>query len=223
MPNTETPAIDLDKISPTGYIVFVTGEITQDLADEVCKQIFVFDLQNSVKGEQLPITLIINSPGGSLHAGWQICDIIDYVSTPVYTTGLGEIASAALMIFMNGEPGHRVLTERTSIMSHRYSWGVSGNHAELIAAESEFKNVHRRILEHYVECTGLNAKEVENELLKPYNVWLSPRKAVELGIADKIFKTKKNRNAKNALTRLKEKGKLNSKKEKGNVSNKKEK
>jgi ATP-dependent Clp protease protease subunit len=196
MSNTETPAIDPETTSPTGYIVFVTGEITQELADEVAKQMIVFDMQNTVKGEQLPITLIINSPGGSLCAGWQICDVMDYIATPVYTTGLGEIASAALMIFMNGEPGHRVLTDRTSIMSHRYSWGVSGNHAELIAAESEFKNVHKRILEHYVECTGLSKAEVEEQLLRPYNVWLSPNQAIKQGLADKIFRTKKSKNVK---------------------------
>lgn len=196
MSNTETPAIDPETTSPTGYIVFVTGEITQELADEVAKQMIVFDMQNTVKGEQLPITLIVNSPGGGLCAGWQICDVMDYIGTPVYTTGLGEIASAALMIFMNGEPGHRVLTDRTSIMSHRYSWGVSGNHAELIAAESEFKNVHKRILEHYIECTGLTKAEVEEQLLRPYNVWLSPNQAIKLGLADKIFRTKKNKNVK---------------------------
>lgn len=196
MPNTETPDIDVEKTAPTGYIIYVTGEITQELADEVTKQIIVFDIQNKVKGERLPITLLINSPGGSLHAGWQICDIMDYVDSPVFTTGLGEIASAALMIFMNGEPGHRVLTDRTSLMSHRYSWGVAGNHAELVAAQPEFQNVHKRILQHYVECTGLNITDVEEELLKPYNVWLSPRQAVKLGIADKVFRTKKTKRVK---------------------------
>ena len=202
MPNTETPDIDVEKAAPTGYIIFLTGEVTQETADDVAKQMIVFDIQNKVKGEQLPITLIINSPGGGLHAGWQICDIMDYIETPVYTTGLGEIASAALMIFMNGEPGHRVLTDRTSVMSHRYSWGVSGNHAELIAAQPEFQNVHKRILEHYVECTGLTVAKIEEELLRPYNVWLNPRKAVKLGIADKIFKTKKNKHVKD-INRIK--------------------
>lgn len=196
MPNTETPDIDVEKNSPTGYLIYVTGEITQELADEVTKQIIIFDIQNKVKGEQLPITLLINSPGGDLHAGWQICDIMDFVESPVFTTGLGEIASAALMIFMNGEPGHRVVTDRTAIMSHRYSWGVAGNHAELVAAQPEFKNVHKRILSHYVECTGLDIKQVEAELLKPYNVWLSPRKAVNLRLADKIFRTKKSKRVK---------------------------
>jgi ATP-dependent Clp protease protease subunit len=196
MPNTETPDIDVEKNSPTGYLIYVTGEITQELADEVTKQIIVFDIQNKVKGEQLPITLLINSPGGDLHAGWQICDVMDFVDSPVFTTGLGEIASAALMIFMNGEPGHRIVTDRTAIMSHRYSWGVAGNHAELVAAQPEFKNVHKRILSHYVECTGLNIKQVEAELLKPYNVWLNPRKAVTLGLADKIFRTKKSKRVK---------------------------
>jgi ATP-dependent Clp protease protease subunit len=196
MPNTETPDIDVEKTSPTGYIVFVTGEINQELADEVTKQLIVFDIQNKVKGENLPITLLINSPGGDLHAGWQICDIMDFIESPVYTTGLGEIASASLMIFMNGDPDHRIVTDRTTIMSHRYSSGIVGNHAELVAAQPEFNNVHKRIIEHYAECTGLDTKIIEEELLKPYNVWLTPQKAVKLGIADRIFKTKKTKRLK---------------------------
>ena len=194
MPNTETPPIDPETTSPLGYVAFVTGEITPDLADEVTKQLIIFDLQNKVKGERLPITLIINSPGGSLHAGWQICDVMDFIDTPVHTTGLGEIASAALMIFMNGEPGSRVVTDRTSIMSHRYSWGVAGNHSELVAAQPEFKNIHQRILKHYVDCTGLGEESVEANLLKPFDVWLTPEEAIKFGIADEIFKSKKTRN-----------------------------
>lgn len=216
MSNTETPAIDPETTSPSGYIVFVTGEITQDLADEVTKQMMLFDMNNKIKGEQMPITLIINSPGGGLHAGWQICDVMDFIETPVHTTGLGEIASAALMIFMNGEPGHRIVTDRTSIMSHRYSWGIAGNHAELVAAQPEFKNVHKRILDHYVECTGLSVDIVEGQLLKPFNVWLEPREAIKLGVADKIFRTKKTKNLKRAATFAKNQGtiKSNSKKNK---------
>jgi ATP-dependent Clp protease, protease subunit len=188
---TETPEIDLEKNQPTSYIIFLTGEINQELADKVSAELLIYDLQNKAKGQEIPITLLINSPGGELHAGWQICDIMDYISTPVYTTGLGEIASAALIVFMNGAQDHRIITDRTTIMSHRYSWGVSGNHVELIAAQSEFKNIHEKIVTHYIECTGLARKTIESELLKPHDVWLTAKDAIKYGMADHIFKTKK--------------------------------
>jgi ATP-dependent Clp protease protease subunit len=202
--NTDTPDIDVEKSLPTGYTIYLTGEINQELADAVTKEMLGIDIQNKSKGENAPITLIINSPGGELNAGWQICDIMDFISTPVYTTGLGEIASAALMVFMNGEKGRRILSDRTTIMSHRYSWGVMGNHAQLIAVQSEIKNLHEKIVRHYMECTGLSKTVIENELLKPYDVWLSPRRAKKYKIADKIFITKKSKSLKTKMNIKKE-------------------
>lgn len=203
MSNTETPPIDVAKTLPTTYILYVTGEINQELADEVTKEMIVMDIQNKAKGENIPITLLINSPGGDLNAGWQICDVMDFVSTPIHTTGLGEIASAALMIFMNGEPGQRVLTDRTSIMSHRYSWGTVGNHAQLIAAQPEIKNIHEKIIRHYIECTSLDRETIENELLLPYDVWMDAKKAVKFKMADKIVRTKKTKLLKRNHTTIK--------------------
>ena len=97
------------------------------------------------------------------------------------------IASMALGVFMAGEKGHRVITPRTSILSHRFSAFSVGNHAELIAKRKEEDLMHRRLLQHYVEHTNLKTEtEVTAKLLRDVDTWLSADEAMGLGIADAI-------------------------------------
>ena len=77
------------------------------------------------------LTLIINSPGGAVHSCFALMDCMNMSRLPVYTVGLGMIASCGLLIFMNGVKGHRTLTPNTSILSHQYSWGSAGKEQEL--------------------------------------------------------------------------------------------
>jgi ATP-dependent Clp protease protease subunit len=134
--------------------------------------------------------MIINSGGGSVNAAWQICDVMDYIRTPVHTTGLGEICSASLMIFMNGQRGNRVITDKTSIMSHLYSWGTAGSHNNLISANKEFQSLYGRMLNHYISCTGLPKEKIEKELLCEHDIWLTAKEAVQYNLADEIVKSK---------------------------------
>ncbi|MFH1566693.1 MAG: ATP-dependent Clp protease proteolytic subunit, partial [Gemmatimonadota bacterium] len=97
------------------------------------------------------------------------------------------VGSMALAIFMAGEKGRRVVTPRTSILSHRFSALVWGNHSELLAHRKEEDLMHRRLLEHYLQHTHLrNEEEVTARLLRDVDTWLSPEEAVELGIADVV-------------------------------------
>jgi len=179
------------KINPLDYIVYIVGEITMQTAVAATHQMVALDKINCLTNNFQPITMIVNSGGGSVNAAWQICDIMDFISTPVYTSGVGQIASASLMIFMNGEPGHRVITDKTSIMSHLYSWGAAGSHNNLISVNKEFKSTYERMMAHYVNCTGLSKKKIEKELLCEHDTWLTAEEALRFNIADEIIKTKK--------------------------------
>jgi ATP-dependent Clp protease protease subunit len=183
--------IPVIRVNPLDYIVYVMGDITLDLAIRATQQMVALDKINEMTNTMHPITMIVNSGGGAVDAAWQICDIMDHIRTPVHTTGLGEIASAALMIFMNGEPGHRVISDKTSIMSHLYSWGTAGSHNNLISANKEFNSIYDRMLKHYMNCTGLTKKVIEKELLCEHDVWLTSDEAVKYGIADEIVRSKR--------------------------------
>jgi len=178
-------------INPTDYIVYVCGEITVQLGVMVTQQLLALDIQNKMYNTSLPITMIINSGGGDVSAAWQIIEVMDFIDTPIHTTALGQMASAALMIFMNGEPGYRVATERTSIMSHRYSWGTNDSHPNLISIGEEFNNIFNRITTHYEECTGLDRDTIHDKLLCEHDVWLTATQAKKFGIVDHVKKTSK--------------------------------
>jgi len=132
------------------------------------------------------LTLIINSPGGSVHAAFALIDTMKGSAIPVKTVGLGLIASCGVLTFMAGAKGKRILTPNTSILSHQYSWGSSGKEHELFARVREFELSTERMLAHYKKCTGLTEKKIREILLPPEDKWLSAKEAVKYGIADEI-------------------------------------
>ena len=132
------------------------------------------------------IKMIINSPGGDIGSAFALIDTIKGSKIPVYTYGLGEIASCGLMAFIAGERGRRYITRNTAILSHQFSWGSWGKEHELHARVKEFHNTQARIVEHYKKCTSLDEKSIRKYLLPPEDVWLTAKEAVKYGIADEI-------------------------------------
>lgn len=132
------------------------------------------------------LTLMICSPGGDVSSAFALIDTMKGSKIPVYTVGLGEIASCGLLTFMSGEKGHRTVTPNTSILSHQYSWGSHGKEHELFARVREFELTTARMMEHYRKCTGLSDKDIRKYLLPAEDVWLSAEQAVEYGLADEI-------------------------------------
>mgnify|MGYP003300379733 FL=1 len=133
-------------------------------------------------------TLVINSPGGSVHAAFALIDTMKGSAIPIKTVGLGLIASCGVLTFMAGHKGKRVITPNTSILSHQYSWGSGGKEHELFARVREFELSTERMLAHYKACTGMSEKTIREVLLPPQDVWLSAKEAVKYGIADKVVK-----------------------------------
>jgi ATP-dependent Clp protease protease subunit len=174
--------------SPQQSIFLLFEEISSDSSKNCVQWIMDANFASDEKAEVL--TLIINSPGGSMSAAFAIIDTIRGSHIPVRTIGLGEISSAGLMVFISGVQGHRVLTENTSIMSHTWSWGHMGKSHELIAATREYDLTSERMMNHYKRCTGLAEKKIKKYLLPPQDVYLSAAEALELGICDKISNLK---------------------------------
>ena len=135
------------------------------------------------------LTLIINSPGGTLTDCMALCDTMKSSVIPVRTTAIGQIASCGLVTFLCGAKGYRYITKNTSILSHQYSWGSRGKEFELVAIQKEFKLTSERMMNLYTSCTGLSEKKIREILLPPQDIWLSAEEAVKFGIADKIIDT----------------------------------
>jgi ATP-dependent Clp protease protease subunit len=164
-------------------IIYLSGSINGGTAEGVCKEI----IEYNIKGDVNQIQMVINSPGGSCCAGFSIIDIMEWSRIPIYTTGIGMIASMGLLIFMTGEKGRRVITPRTSILSHRFSAFNFGNHSQLIAGRKEEDLEHERILRHYQEYSDLTTREeLEAYLLRDVDTWLTTDEALKYGLADRV-------------------------------------
>lgn len=168
-------------------IYFFMDEVTTGSMRSIIEWIFEENLSAKKKKQ---LQLIVNSPGGSVEALFATVDVMNGSKIPICTTGIGQLASCGLLLFMSGKMGERILTPNCSIMSHQYSWGSHGKHHELLAIEKEFNLTHERILRLYKKC--LNIKKDKKEqiindvLLRQTDTWLSPEEALKYGICDKI-------------------------------------
>jgi ATP-dependent Clp protease protease subunit len=132
------------------------------------------------------LNLLICSPGGDLSAAFALIDIMRGSTIPIRTIGLGQIASAGLLIFVAGTKGHRILTPNTSILSHQYSWGAFGKEHELFAQVKEFDLTTKRMINLYKKCTGLNEEQIRDNLLPPQDIWLGADESKKLGLCDMV-------------------------------------
>jgi ATP-dependent Clp protease protease subunit len=168
-------------------LITISGEINEKTSRMATDFMLAYDIKNQMQGWIQPIHMLINSPGGSVLDAWQICDIMDSIRTPVFTIGSGQIASAALTIFINGEEGFRVLSEHTSVMSHQYTWGVAGKMDDLVSAHREFNNIYNRMENHFLRKTGLSKKIIKDKLLGGLDNWMTAKEAKKMKLADQVF------------------------------------
>ena len=169
-------------------IIYLSGEINNGTAEAISKEI----IEHNIKGDVSQMQFIINSPGGKCSAGFSIIDIMEWSHIPIYTTGIGMIASMGLLIFMTGEKGHRVITPRTAVLSHRFSAMNVGNHSQLIAGRKEEDMMHERVTQHYLVYSKVkDHAELENYLLRDVDTWLTPEETVQFGIADIVEPSRK--------------------------------
>ncbi len=164
-------------------LIFLSGSIERENAESICREI----IEINMEGKHNFIQMMINSPGGSFDAGFSIIDLMEWSDIPIYTTGIGLVSSMALLIFMTGKRGRRVLTKNTSILSHRF-WTIQfGNHAQLLAVRKQQDIQHNRIVQHYIDHIKIKDKDkLEQTILRDVDTWLTPQEALEYGIADII-------------------------------------
>ena len=186
MPIETTSGFDLTHsqlLADNGMFVFM-GAVDHDSIKPIIEWVLYENYVSKKKKKEL--LLMICSEGGDMGAAFALIDVMKSSVLPIKTVGLGCIASAGLMIFIAGNPGRRVLTPTTSILSHQFSWQNEGKIHELFATMREFELTQARMLKHYEDCTGLDRDSIQLNLLPPQDVWLSAEEALKLGVCDHI-------------------------------------
>lgn len=164
-------------------VILLYGDITDELVAEASATL-ISEQYNPNRPEKIKIFL--NSPGGDLHAAFAFIEIMKASLIPIETYALGQCVSAALFIFMAGSKGNRIVTSTCSAMSHTYSTGVDGSHWDIQDVQKELKNVQEKIIDHYIEFTGLPKATIMSKLIGKGDHWLKPEDLVKYNLADKV-------------------------------------
>jgi len=170
-------------LNDKGIYYFAT-DFNQNSVKDCITWILDANFQNKTPYENL--TLMISSYGGDLFSAFALIDVMRGSHIPIHTVGLGIIASAGLLTFIAGEPGHRIITPNTSILSHQFTAGSFGKEHELLATQKQFDLVTKRMINHYKKCTKLSEKIIREKLLPPQDIWLSSEEAKKYNLVDQV-------------------------------------
>lgn len=163
---------------------FLTGEINYDNISHAVQWIIY---EHTLVDRPTSLVLYVNSGGGDLYNAFALIDTMRASSIPVYTVGIGNIMSAAALIFACGAKGHRSLGKNTGIMLHQFSSDMEGKEHELQAAMRELDFCRGRIVDVLINHCGISEKIVRDKLLSPTDAWLTAEEAVKWKLADTIF------------------------------------
>jgi ATP-dependent Clp protease protease subunit len=171
--------IDIDQELIQGKQVFLFGVIDDKLAQEVVKRLITLDRISKSKAS--PITMWINSNGGSVLSGLSIIDTMTSLRVPVVTVIAGMAASMAGVISVCGYK--RVITKNSIWMSHDMSGGVAGDYATKTIDRIEFIKWSQNKL---FTLLRNRTKLSERELTKARHgeLWLTAEECKEKGVVD---------------------------------------
>lgn len=164
-------------------IHFLTGEISEENVNECIKWI-VFE---NLDAKEKTLTLYVNSSGGDLYQAFALIDIMRSSKHVMRTVGIGNIMSAAFLIFASGDQGERYLANNTGIMCHQFSGGTDAKFHDLKAEMKENELLNKKMVDILKNATGLATTKIKTKLLPASDVYLTAQEAIDLGIADHLL------------------------------------
>ena len=163
-------------------IVFFHGEVEDNMCNVVVAQLLFLESENS----EQPISMYVNSPGGSVYAGLAVYDVMQYIKCPVHTYVTGMAASMGSFIAQAGEPGHRYVMPRSITMIHQPSSGTRGKISDMEIDLMESLRIKKEMTELYVQHNSKGTSYERFAELMDRDRWLTAPMAVELGLADQV-------------------------------------
>jgi ATP-dependent Clp protease, protease subunit len=166
-------------------ILFLGTEINDDVANIIIAQLLFLEADGPGK----EIQLYINSPGGSVPAGFAIYDTMQHISSPVTTTCVGMAASMGAFLLAAGEPGRRSALPHARIMMHQpWGTGAKGTAADIEIAAKEIIYLRGKMFELMARHTGQPLERIEREFDR--DRYMSAHEAQRYGMIDGVVEKK---------------------------------
>lgn len=160
--------------------VLLCGPVTDDLAREVMAQLLVLDAADAAK----PIRVYVNSPGGSVDAGYAIYDMMRFVRAPLYTICAGLAASAATVILLGAAKDRRYSLPNTRFLLHQPSTGVQGTASDVAIGAREILKLRQAVNELLSAETGQPIERIAEDTRRDY--WMTAEEAKAYGLITHI-------------------------------------
>ena len=163
--------------------IYLWGAV-QDKSSEDLIEKFMF-LENAEPGK--PIHFFINSPGGVISSGMAVFDLMNMISSPVYTVNMGMAASMGALLFSAGEKGYRYMFPHSRLMIHQplISGQIVAPAIDIKIHAEEIKKTRTEINQILADRTGKPLAQLAEDTDRDF--WMNAEEAIEYGIADKVL------------------------------------
>ena len=162
-------------------IVFISGEVHDEMANAVIAQLLFLQSQDPKK----QINVYVNSPGGSVTAGLAIYDTMQFVTCPIATFCVGQAASMGAVLLSAGTKGLRHALPNARIMVHQPSGGAEGKATDIEITAKEILRLKERLNRILAKHSGRKYEDVAADTEKDH--FMSAEEAVEWGLVDKVM------------------------------------
>ncbi|MDU5099319.1 MULTISPECIES: ATP-dependent Clp endopeptidase proteolytic subunit ClpP [Peptoniphilus] len=162
-------------------IIFASGEVNDVMADLIVAQLLFLESEDPNKD----IQLYINSPGGSVSAGFAIYDTMNYIKPDVSTICIGMAASMGAFLLASGAKGKRFALPNSDIMIHQPSGGAQGQASDIQINAEKILKIRQKLNEILAERTGQDLEKIERDTDRDY--WLTSEEAKKYGLIDKVI------------------------------------
>lgn len=161
-------------------IIFLTGEVNDQVSSLICAQLLFLESENPKKD----ISFYINSPGGVVTAGLAMYDTMQYIKPDVSTVCVGQAASAGSLLLMGGAAEKRYSLPNSRIMVHQPSGGARGQATDIEIQAQEILRLRKMLNDLYVKHTGQKLSDIEKAMER--DTFMGPKEAKKFGLIDTV-------------------------------------
>ncbi len=199
MPNSRYVLPNFEERTPYGYkrqdpyaklfedrIIFLGVQVDDASADDVMAQLLVLESQDP----DSPITMYINSPGGSFTALTAIYDTMQYIKPEIQTVCLGQAASAAAVLLAAGAPGRRLALPNARVLIHQPAMeGMQGQASDIAIVADELDRMTNWLCDTLAAHSGKTSEEIAQDIQR--DKILTAEQAKEYGLVDQVLVSRK--------------------------------
>lgn len=163
--------------------IFLWGAVTDKSSEELVEKLMYLENMNPGR----PIYFFINSPGGVISSGMTVFDMMNMISSPVYTINMGMAASMGALLFAAGVKGHRYVYPHARVLIHQplISGQIVAPALDIKIHADEIKKTRAEINRILSERTGKSVEQLEKDTDRDY--WMNAGEAIKYGIADSLL------------------------------------